>query len=218
MKNLIHDLRFDTNIYPIRRIIYFILLFFLIFPGIGWAVVDNIYFVTQYGSGLQNGRCYTDAWSVSDFNNTNNWSMNENVKKIDPGDTVYICGNICSTLSIKQSGEKNNNIKIRGDFPEFPGTISSSEWCGILIRGKSHLCILNITIHDCGSNGITIDTYMQSDDVTGIIIDGVTSHSNKHNGIWVTTYDDIYRVYDVEIKNCVTYNNGSSGYRISGLC
>jgi len=200
----------------IRIIFASTVLFLLISFSSGWATEDSTYYVTQNGSGAHNGRSYADAWSASDFNNANNWSGTENEKKIDPGDTVYICGNIHSMLIIKQSGIKSNKIMIRGDFPGHAGTISSPKWCGLLIRGKSYVCIFNITIHNCGTSGVVIDTYKSTIDVTGIIVDGVTAYGNHNNGIWLNTYGDINKIYDVTIKNCVSYNNGSSGYRISG--
>ena len=200
----------------IRIIFASTVLFLLISFSSGWATEDSTYYVTQNGSGAHNGWSYADAWSASDFNKKENWSSAEDVKKIDPGDTVYICGNINSMLVIKQSGTKSKKITIRGDFPGHAGTISSPKWCGLLIRGESYVSILSITIHNCGTSGVVIDTYKSTVDVTGIIVDDVTAHGNHNNGILLNSYGDINKIYDVTIKNCLTYNNGDFGYRISG--
>ena len=132
----------------IRIIFASTVLFLLISFSSGWATEDSTYYVTQNGSGAHNGWSYADAWSASDFNKKENWSSAEDVKKIDPGDTVYICGNINSMLVINQSGTKSKKITIRGDFSGHAGTISSPKWSGLLIRGKSYISILNITIYN----------------------------------------------------------------------
>ena len=56
------------------------------------------YYVTQNGNGARNGKSIPNAWSVSDFNSSANWSINDDSDRIDPGDTVYFSGSIKTGL------------------------------------------------------------------------------------------------------------------------
>ena len=74
----------------------------------------NTYYVTQNGNGARSGVSLGNAWSVSDFNSSDNWSTTDNPTRIDPGDTVYFSGTITSTLRPEGSGSSGNYITLDG--------------------------------------------------------------------------------------------------------
>ena len=78
---------------------------------------DEKYYVTQNGNGVRSGKNSSNAWSVSDFNNSRNWSSNENTEKIDPGDTVYFSGTINSRIFPAGSGSNGKPIILDGYAP-----------------------------------------------------------------------------------------------------
>jgi hypothetical protein len=62
----------------------------------------HTYYVTQSGTGYRTGKSLANAWSVSDFNSSTNWSSTDNTKKIDPGDTVYFSGTFSTQVDLPQ--------------------------------------------------------------------------------------------------------------------
>ena len=66
------------------------------------------------GKGARSGESLSNAWSVSDFNSSANWSAADNSAKIDPGDTVYFSGTITSELAPKGSGKSGNYVTLDG--------------------------------------------------------------------------------------------------------
>ena len=54
-------------------------------------VAATNYYVTHPGAGNRKGTSLSNAWSVTDLNDSANWSSTENASKIDPGDVVYFC-------------------------------------------------------------------------------------------------------------------------------
>ena len=86
---------------------------FSLLPALVHAA-GNTYYVTQNGNGAKNGQNLGNAWSVSDFNNSANWSATDNSSKIDPGDTIYFSGTITSQLLPKGNGSAGNQIILDG--------------------------------------------------------------------------------------------------------
>ncbi len=70
---------------------------FLLLPALTYATVHT-YYITQNGNGSKDGKSLGNALSVSNFNNSANWSTKNNPNKIDPGDTVYFSGMISSRV------------------------------------------------------------------------------------------------------------------------
>ncbi|MFC1615314.1 MopE-related protein [Patescibacteria group bacterium] len=182
----------------------------------------NYWYVRPSGGNYnaENGTNYNNAWDGFIGSNRINWSQ------IQPGDTLYICGTHSDqSLFVGASGTVGKQIKISGDCttdlgnPD-PGSITSSPWSGILIRDKSYIAVSDITIYDTQESGLVVDTFNGTGDITGITIERVISHSNlrgdNSNGIWLATYPTEYKIHDVIIKDCETYNNGGCGYRIGG--
>ena len=44
---------------------------------------DESYYVSQSGAGERNGMTVENAWALVDFNNPDNWSKDESLKKIN---------------------------------------------------------------------------------------------------------------------------------------
>ena len=76
----------------------------------------NTYYVTQNGNGARSGKSLGNAWSVSNFNNSANWSSTDNSNKIDPGDTVYFSGTITTSIILPAavSGKAGSYITLDG--------------------------------------------------------------------------------------------------------
>ena len=78
---------------------------------------SNTYYVTQNGNGAKDGKSLVNAWSVSDFNSSANWTTTDNTNKIDPGDTVYFSGKITEeqvTVPNGYGGTAGNYITLDG--------------------------------------------------------------------------------------------------------
>jgi len=60
---------------------------------------DTDYYVKQTATGTEDGKSAANAWGVSEFNSTANWSAADDADKIDPGDTVYFSGSFTTTIT-----------------------------------------------------------------------------------------------------------------------
>lgn len=77
----------------------------------------STYYVTESGSGAQNGSNLANAWSVGDFNTSSNWSASiGTVGKISPADTVILNGTISTALNTQGNGSAGNPITILFDI------------------------------------------------------------------------------------------------------
>ncbi|MHC4105546.1 MAG: right-handed parallel beta-helix repeat-containing protein, partial [Planctomycetota bacterium] len=77
------------------------------------------------------------------------WGLDENVRAVGPGDTLYVCGEYNETLYVGASGDSDNVITIRGDHPDSPGTLGKVIGAhSMLISGKSYITVRNLTIRD----------------------------------------------------------------------
>ncbi len=86
-----------------------------IIPALAHAA-PHLYYVTQNGMGTKDGKSLSNAWSVSDFNSSANWSKTEHMNKINPGDTVYFSGEITSKIKppVGFGGSDGNYITLDG--------------------------------------------------------------------------------------------------------
>jgi hypothetical protein len=110
------------------------------------------YHVTQSGAGSANGTSEANAWSVSDFNTSGNWSSTPGTSgKISPGDTVMLHGTFTSGIIVHGSGQSGNRITVLfADNAKF----SAPAFSGIVIDvgQRSYITI------DGGTNGIIENT------------------------------------------------------------
>ena len=73
------------------------------------------HYVTQNGAGLHTGRNVANAWSVTEFQNSANWSTYNSVDgKIGPGDVVYFSGNFTSRPTVMLGGNANGSVTLDG--------------------------------------------------------------------------------------------------------
>ena len=177
----------------------------------------NTYYVTQNGIGAKNGINLSNAWSVSDFNSSANWSLTDHSGKIDPGDTVYFSGSITTGLLPQGSGTPQNYITLDGYEADNTTYLNLSESAGrakidltledsgISFTGESYITIQDFEITDCehaiyitdSSDWVTIKrTYMYLCDRNGVYIGhgssnitvgGSSGHGNVVKNIGVDT-------------------------------
>lgn len=192
-----------------KKLFYIVL--FLLFASTGWA---TNYYVTQSGAGSQNGTSLANAWSVSAFNNSSNWSTTENASKIDPGDTVYFSGTFTDEVKPAGSGTSGNYITLDGweggsynatdgnrtnmtSLAKLVNEVSSTN-VGMEIQGRSYLIIQDF--HFDGS----VETGSESFGV--LVWDDGTNRSE-----WITFRDNYFHEY----ANMAWYTSRlshSSGY------
>lgn len=145
---------------------FFLTIAFLLAPVLAHARGDD-YYVSQNGSGARNGSSLANAWSVSDFNTSTNWSSSDDADKIDPGDTVYFSGTFGAGyhLIVQSSGSSGNQIILdgyeAGDCDPINSECTSSALfdfnagsdddpnnSGISIYGKSYITIQDMRFKD----------------------------------------------------------------------
>ncbi|MEA3478610.1 MAG: right-handed parallel beta-helix repeat-containing protein [Bacteroidota bacterium] len=184
-----------------------ILFFLLACPLPLWA---TDWFVRPAGGnyGAENGSSYNNAWDGwSDIT----WAS------MSAGDTLYICAELRSLCTVKKDGAQGKHFVVRGDYPSNSGSISNPSGSGLLIRNRSYVKVMNLTVNNCGGNGLIVDILNATDNEGDIVIENVTSRNNVNNGIQVESYNqNTYMISDVIIRNCTTYNNGKAGYLIHG--
>ena len=124
------------------------------------------HYVTQNGAGTRSGRNLSNAWSVSDFNSSANWSTYNSVdSKIGPGDVVYFSGTITSPLIIAGSGDASGYITFdgyeAGDQSPIvnganPGSaiINYTSGYGLQIDAKKHLIFQDLAF--TGMQGVLL--------------------------------------------------------------
>ena len=156
--------------------------------------VQTEYFVTQTGGGDKNGTTLNDSWSISQFNNSTNWSSVDNLNKIDPGDIVYFYGTINQKLIPRKSGlETNGTINyITIDGANATLDYNDGYWGGglITIDGIDYIRIINFKINGnidppntSSQAAIYIKSHSVNDPVEHIVIDN-NEITKTVNGIW----------------------------------
>ena len=115
----------------------------------------NTYYVAQNDRGARNGEDLANAWSVSDFASSANWSTEDNSRKIDTDDTVYFSGIITSKSEPQGSGSSGSYFTLDGlesgvydaisEGSDGQAVIELTEWYnrnfGIRLNTKSYLII-----------------------------------------------------------------------------
>lgn len=89
---------------------------FLLVPSLVSAqTYTETHYVTQSGAGSKTGRSLSNAWALSNFNNTANWSTVKAVDgKIGPGDVVFFNGNFTDRVIITRGGSSAGSITLDG--------------------------------------------------------------------------------------------------------
>ena len=140
---------------------------FLFLPALTYAGT-HFYHVTQKGAGYRTGKSFSDAWSASDFNNSDNWSTIDHPDRIDPGDTVYFSGTITSALYLQGSGSSGNYITLDGYKADDTTYMNLSESIG---RAKIDRNLdADFGIHVKGHEYITIQDFEITDINQGIYL------------------------------------------------
>lgn len=129
---------------------FIITLIFILLAQITYAGVDS-YYVTQSGAGSRNGLTIQNAWSLSDFNTSSNWSSVDDIAKIDPGDSVYLSGEFTQRIIIRGSGTSDNYITIDGGGAKILSPISTNQKI-IDVSNVQYLIFKNLYIDGQDSN------------------------------------------------------------------
>jgi hypothetical protein len=70
------------------------------------------FFLSQSGGGA--GTSCASPSAISFFNTAGNWANPKQVGKIGPGDTVFLCGTITSSLTLQNSGSSGSPVTVDG--------------------------------------------------------------------------------------------------------
>jgi hypothetical protein len=104
----------------------------LVIPAFGANVS-----VAQNAAGSANGTSCGNAYSVATLNG--GWAG-----KINPGDTLFVCGSVSSQLQILGSGTSGNVITITADVPS-AGKFSAASWPSPAIRYVGDRAFVRLT-------------------------------------------------------------------------
>lgn len=157
-----------------------VILLLLAWLSLGYGVTAANIYVSQVGSGSQNGADASDAFAWTWITNSAHW--NSGAGTVSAGDTVHLVGTISSNLIIQASGTQANPITILFEANAImtaPTLGSGLAW----ILGNTHS---NITI-DGGFNGVitctdngTTSTYGGTHTFNNHPIDGVAFQSTSN--------------------------------------
>lgn len=138
-------------------------------------------FVTQGGAGDGSGSSFDDAMSVD----------NHNAQSFAPGDRIFLCGDLSSTVEPQSSGTANEPLLYSGacdpdgdssNGVEHPGhidrgTLYGANIFGVAIRGQSHIVVEDLEISFC-SDGV------YATDASYITVRRCTIHDCAYRGVW----------------------------------
>jgi hypothetical protein len=210
-----------------RKFMFFAL--FCIALLIPSVVMAASYYVTQNGSGSRNGLNKSNAWSVSDFNKSTNWSSTSDPNKISPGDTVFFSGTITSQVTPAGSGSASGGYITLDGYEE--GTcnhmsgadtkgalINVSGGYGIRLYGNKYLNIQDFRINNC-STAIVSSATKAIHTLNNIVIRRISMDGNG-NGVYLTSNSRSYLAGTyITIEDCeiVDTAKGSSSSSLSAL-
>src|SRR5215475_14695230 len=120
---------------------------------------ENVY-VSQSGAG--DGSSCTSSRSASWFNSSANWANPKQTGKIGPGDTVFLCGTVTTSLALQNSGSTGSYVTIDGTA----STLGTG--FGFSTNNKSWWVIQNATWADGATNTIVNIAGGSNGIVTGI--------------------------------------------------
>ena len=167
--------------------------FVMLIPAI---VTAGTYYVTQNGSGSQNGLNFSNAWSVNDFNSSGNWSTVNDSGKISPGDTVFFSGTITSTVKPGGSGSASGGFITldgfeNGETNHMAGAdangalITVSDGYGIQLSGNKYIKIQDFRVNNC-STAIVSSATNSNETLYNISIRRISMDGNS-NGVYLTS-------------------------------
>ncbi len=76
-----------------------------------FVLAEDFYIAQTYQGGNTGADC-SDAYAVTFFNTSGNWTNPKTSGKIGPGDTVHLCGTITSSLNFQNSGSSGSVITL----------------------------------------------------------------------------------------------------------
>lgn len=97
--------------------------------------------VSQAGSGTLSGTTEENAWPITAFNTSTNWSTAGTAGKISPGDTVMLYGALSGGWTNWGSGR--SDAKVRVEFA--PGSTFSGSY---RFYGRDHIDLVNMRLPD----------------------------------------------------------------------
>jgi hypothetical protein len=134
------------------------------------AFANNVY-VAQNAAGSANGSSCGNAYSVATLNG--GWSG-----KINPGDTLFVCGSVSSQLQILGSGAAGNLITVTADIPS-GGKFSAASWPSPAIHYVGDLAYVRLT-----GLSITVPNPTATQNAgNAILMDGSCDHCRIDNNI-----------------------------------
>ncbi len=165
----------------------FCILVLLFTPALTYAA-NQSYYVTQAGSGSRDGSSAANAWSVSNFNSSGNWSTNEISTKIDPGDTVYFSGKITTSIRPAGSGMPGKYITLDGYKAGNATPLNGEDTAAALITTVNDITsapdnVSYAAIYAEGTDYLNIQDFRAKSCVAGIIVSGSNYVYVKRNYI-----------------------------------
>ena len=91
-----------------KKIIFIIC---MILFNTSFVLAEDFYIAQTYQGGNTGADC-SDAYAVTFFNTSGNWTNPKTSGKIGPGDTVHLCGTITSSLNFQNSGSSGSVITL----------------------------------------------------------------------------------------------------------
>ena len=174
-----------------KRLLYFLVLFLFLCVPIQVFGYTEVHYVTQGGVGSQTGRSWDDSWSVSAFNTSGNWSVNNAIDgKIGPNDVVYFSGTITTRLDLKGSGAAGYPITLDGYEAGDCNPIANGSCPGATVTGGLEQSQINhyLTFQDFNITTTKWQYYRQNGESTNL--KWLRNNFDNFNGVMlaVTTF------------------------------
>lgn len=171
------------------RKVFSLFLFFVLWASISGAAV---YYVGQNATGDGSGSSLENLMSVSVHNS----------RSFNPGDTIYLCGTINTTVTISSNGTASDYINYSGECYGNHGSINTTEDFAVTMTNVSYVSLsdLNATSEQDiikvggGSHYVTFDNLTMHDCYKrGLYITDDTEGNNRNSNIIVQNCE----IYDV---------------------
>ena len=184
----------------------FAILVLLFIPAIAMPAAQS-YYVTQNGTGARNGASLSNAWSISDFNNSVNWSTSNDAGKIAPGDTVYFSGTFTTKVTPRGSGTPGNYITLDGYQDGDCNPLNSECTASALLTAENDALHIGlgrdyIKVYDFRLTGnFKIDNYKGTDASEYIEIKRCYGHDTNTNLLLISGPSTAYRCNYITVEN-----------------
>lgn len=183
-------------------------------PLISRAANAETFYVTQSGQGTRTGASYANAWSEAQFETASNWSASETTSRIDPGDTVYLCGtfpaNLSSEIRPAGNGSSTEAIVIRGDCAGAPFLVTGSHASnsGVRVRDRSYLTLSNLRFE----SDLSVEIRIQ--DSHHITVQNSTIQTSRNKGIETSGSGHHITIAGNTIRSMAPGGGGADGIAI----